>query len=852
MWFLLRGVTLPYFKKHWVITLLTLAGVTLGVGTYIAIELSSASLRVSLRRTVDQIAGKAQLEVTAGEQGVPDAILDQVRAVPGVAAAQPIVEAVVRAEGDAESSVMVLGVDFLGDRSIRDWDFTDADVLDDPLVFLAQPDSICLTKEFAARKHLAIDDTIKLETNQGWKKFTVRGLVEPQGPATAFGGNVAVMDLFAAQYVFGRGRLIDRIDVLLDPEVPLDTGRERIVAALGPGYVADTPARRGAEMETLLSGFSRSLTLGSWQALFIAVFLIFNVFAVAAARRRREIGILRSLGVARGTILRLFLAEGALLGAAGAAIGIAAGVLLGQGVTRFIARITEMAYGLSHAEPRLVVDARVIVTGAAMGLVSAVVAAFFPALSAARLAPVEALAKGRFQGGGQDIGRARVLAGVAFGIAAALVTATIARKEFHGAVLGLGLINVAALLFAPSLIAPLVRFLRPLMERAWGAEGRIATDSLLQAPRRTSATVLALMVSLAFVLSLAGIIHAFRASYTVWMDGVLNADFYVSASDRFFAKSYRLPAEFESILSGIPGVRWVEPFRGIHLEYRGRRPMLATLPLARTFKRTHFPIAAGSRAELEARVPRGEGIAVSDNFSRIFDVPLGGSVTLDTPSGPLTLPVVAVVQDYSSDQGTIWMDRGVYLAHWHDPGPDTIDILLEPGQDPKTMADRVRAALASKTDRLFVLTATEMKANIHKLLDQFFAISYIQLVIALAVAVLGITNTLVISVAERRRELGILKALGTERRQVALLIVLEALGIAAVGSLLGYALGSFLIRYCIETVSATNAGWVLPYVFPVGTAALLAPLLVVVTVVAALYPARIALGVSPAEALEFE
>jgi putative ABC transport system permease protein len=150
------------------------------------------------------------------------------------------------------------------------------------------------------------------------------------------------------------------------------------------------------------------------------------------------------------------------------------------------------------------------------------------------------------------------------------------------------------------------------------------------------------------------------------------------------------------------------------------------------------------------------------------------------------------------------------------------------------------------------MTASEMKENIHKLLDQFFALSYIQLVIALFVAVLGITNTLVISVAERRRELGILKALGTERRQVASLIVLEALGISIVGSVIGYALGTYLIRYASDSIGAANTGWTLPYAFPWGIALALFPLLIVVTIVAALYPAKLALSVSPAEALEFE
>jgi putative ABC transport system permease protein len=243
---------------------------------------------------------------------------------------------------------------------------------------------------------------------------------------------------------------------------------------------------------------------------------------------------------------------------------------------------------------------------------------------------------------------------------------------------------------------------------------------------------------------------------------------------------------------------------------------------------------------------------VSDNFARLFKKKLGDPVTLDTPSGPLTIPIAAIVMDYSSDQGTIWMDRSVYLEHWKDVGVDTIDILLAPGADRAAIAQAIRSRLAGKTDRLFVMTASEMKHNIHELLDQFFALSYIQLVIALFVAVLGIANTLVISVAERRRELGILKALGTERRQVAALIVLEALGISIVGSVVGYALGTYLIRYASDAISAANTGWTLPYTFPWGIASGLAPLLVVVTVLAALYPAKLALSVSPAEALEFE
>jgi len=853
MVFLLRGISWPYFKKHWVITALTAAGVALGVGVYVAIQLSATSLKVSMRQTVDRIAGKTQLEVMAGEAGLPEETLEIVRAQPGVAAAQPVVEAVVKPEGLGESSLMVLGIDFLGDRSLRDWDFGDgSEVLDDPLIFLAQPDSICLTEEFAARHHLGREGRITLETGHGLKPFTIRGLIRPEGPATAFGGNVALMDLYSAQYAFSRGKRFDRVDVMLAPGAPLEAARKRLEAALGAGYTVEPPSQRGAQMEVLVENFAAMMSLSCWQAIFIAVFLIFNVFAVAATRRRREIGILRSLGVTRGQVMGLFLAEGAIVGLAGTAAGICLGLAMAGAVCRFMIGLTEVAYGTTHTAPVLVIRSLVLVVGVVLGLVTAVAAAFFPARAAARLQPVEALAKGRFQRFSEGSSRSRLILGAACALAALLAASSIASRGMPGTIATLIVINMAALLLAPSLIGPLLKVLRPAWTSVFGVEGRVATDSLIQAPRRTSATVLALMVAISFVIALGGMVSSYRRSYGIWLNGVLNADFYLMASDRFFSKAYHIPPDFQQEVESVPGVRWAEPFRGIHVEYQGRRPLLASLPLARTYRRLDPPIIAGDKKGWMDRGTRGEAFCVSDNFSRLFKVRIGDTLSLPSPTGPVRLPVLAVVRDYSSDQGTIWVDRSVYVSRWKDEGIDTLDIMLEKGVDQRQVAAAIRQRLAGKTNRLFIMTNKEFKKVISRILDQFFSLSYIQLAIALLVAVLGVANTLVISVSERRRELGILKALGTQRRQVIRLIIVEALGIVVCGGVLGYLLGSYLIEFSVESLSEMFSGWTLPYAFPWGIAAGLWPLLALVTVVAALYPARLALAVSPAEALEFE
>jgi putative ABC transport system permease protein len=161
-------------------------------------------LRESLRETIDQVAGKAVLQVTAGGAGIPEAVLDEVRSIPGIRAAVPIIEEVVRTTDTSQGNILILGVDMAGDQSMRDYEMeASEDAVSDPLTFLAQPDSIILSKEFASRNGLSEGSRMNLVTSLGARAFTVRGIMTPKGMAKAFGGNVGVMDIYSAQFFFG-------------------------------------------------------------------------------------------------------------------------------------------------------------------------------------------------------------------------------------------------------------------------------------------------------------------------------------------------------------------------------------------------------------------------------------------------------------------------------------------------------------------------------------------------------------------------------------------------------------------------------------------------------------------------
>ena len=221
---LLRLITWPYVRKHTLRMLLTLAGIVLGVAAMLGMHSANQSVLGSFQRTVDRIAGATQLQVAAGDTGFDEEILERVQSTPEVRVAVPAIEAVVDTRLKGQGNLLILGVDMTGDRSLRDYDLESGEeaVIDDPLVFLAQPDSIMITREFAARNGLTIGARIPLSTMEGEKQFTVRGIMKTGGMTQAFGGNLAVMDIYAAQKVFGRGRKFDRIDLAVKEGVTLE------------------------------------------------------------------------------------------------------------------------------------------------------------------------------------------------------------------------------------------------------------------------------------------------------------------------------------------------------------------------------------------------------------------------------------------------------------------------------------------------------------------------------------------------------------------------------------------------------------------------------------------------------
>jgi putative ABC transport system permease protein len=858
---LLRYISLKRLALHKTQAIIAACGICLGVATMVSIDLVNRSVLNSFQDSIDRLTGRAALQITGAEAGFPETMLERVQKVPGVEYAVPLIQTNASLVGGSERPLLILGVDVLQDNQVRDYSITDdsADI-PDPLLFLARPDSILLTRALAEREGIKIDQDIRLQTVAGIKTFTVRGLLNPEGPARVAGGDVAVMDVYAAQLAFGKEGLIDSIDVSFRPGVTLDTMEQRIRAALPKGYYVDTPAGRTRQVEIMLSRFSRSMSVISFMAMFVGMYLIYNAVSISVVQRRKEIGILRALGTLRGQIVGLFLGETALIAAFASLLGVGLGVVFAKGAVGLVARSVTEIYvktsvtGLSFAWSELFRDV-------ALGLAASLLAALVPALTSARITPISAIRALPYSGDGLLANKgiewfAALLVSVALLLLIAYRVAAPASFIKGGATIGCAAV---LLLLGVSLATPfLLRKLMPLFHR-WvaarsGAVNRLAGLNIERNVGRNAVAASAIFFSIALFVSSANMVHSLRQSMITYIDSIIRADLLLSSGHPLAtggSPTVPMPMSMLAEIDKVPGVLSAEPFRKGYIDYDGRRVLLEIFDVA--LRLTYCPglIAQGSREDMRRLMPNRDNVVVNEGFAARYGLKPGDTLLLPTPAGPVRFGVAAVVVSYTSDSGSIWMDIHTYQRHWQDRVADMFEVRMAPGFTINGVRDAILARFGRER-KLFVLPAREFKEEVFKMIDRSFVVTNAVNTITLVIAAFGIVVTLLASVLERTREIGILRSIGMQRRQIAGIVLVESALLGAVGGVLGSATGILIGWISFEGFFRQEYGASMSYHIHYAAIAGAVLLAVAVAALAGLYPARRAARTNIVEALSYE
>jgi len=335
------------------------------------------------------------------------------------------------------------------------------------------------------------------------------------------------------------------------------------------------------------------------------------------------------------------------------------------------------------------------------------------------------------------------------------------------------------------------------------------------------------------------------------MTTALSPDLFVLPSQNVVVRTIRFPATMAPELTGIPGVERVQMVRDARIVFRGTPTMVVAVEMESIAQTSRREPVAGNADEMYRLTSQGRGLMVSDNLARLQHLTLGETLEIAAPNGVIRLPIVGIVVDYSDQQGTILMDRSVFIRYWHDDSVNIFRLYLQPGAQVPEVTRRILTQFEGRR-QVFVLTNAELKGYILKITDQWFSLTAVQFAVAVLVAILGIVNTLTVSITDRRRELGVLRAVGALHGQVRRTVWMEALSIGTLGLVLGFALGAVNLYYTLQVVEHDVAGMRLDYSFPFRIAAVLVPTMLTAAFIAAIWPAESAVHGSLVEALEYE
>jgi putative ABC transport system permease protein len=646
-----------------------------------------------------------------------------------------------------------------------------------------------------------VGDDVTVVTQFGAKEYTLVGTIL-FGTAESQAGAVAVeLTMAEAQRIAGIGDQVQVISVGADEGVSQEQVKAAIAEVLPDGPEVLTGEEAAAQIsDQVQSGFAffqQALTIFGAIALLVGVFVISNTFAILVAQRTRQLALLRAVGASRRQVLTSVMAEAVLVGLIAAALGLLAGV----GLAKLVTSILD-AGGADLPTTNLIVRPGTVVTALVIGLVVTVLAAFVPAIRATRVPPLAALRDVAVDRSGASkprvvFGIVVVLAGVLF--LSAAWTSDGDTDAIPTVGLGALLLIVGAIVVGPVLASPTIRLLGTFLPRLKGITGKLATENAARSPKRTSATASALIIGVALVAFITVFAASAKTSITSEVERGFAGDFVVQ-SDAGFGPPSGFPASVAEAVAGVEGVETTVPagFVGAEVVYPDGETgtqALATLDPASALEVFEPRMESGSLYDLE-----DGGVIVDINIAEDHDIELGDTLAITVLGGG---QVELEAQAFSDDLvvlGPLTMTRATYASI----SPEVLDMqvfgTIADDADLDSVIADVEEAI-SATPAMKVLDRDGFAGDLTAQITSFVTVIYALLLLSIIIALIGIANTLSLSINERIRELGLLRAVGMDRRQMRSVIRWEAVLISVLGAMVGIALGLLLSWALVTSLS---------------------------------------------------
>jgi putative ABC transport system permease protein len=768
--------------------LVAVLAIALGVALGYAIQLINRSAIGEFTHALQTFAGQADLTVRGPRAGFDEALYPRIAELPEVAAASPMVEVQATVVGE-QDPLRIVGIDIFRAAQVQPLLLPEGrqrlDVLRDDTVFLSGAAS-----EWLGAK---IGSSITLQVGLQAVKLRAAGSLPPGATRARLG----VMDIGAAQWRLGRLGQLTRIDVKLRPGVSVEAGQAALQPLLPAGLVVERPEAGVRTTTNMTRAYRVNLNVLALVALFTGGLLVFSTQALSVVRRRAQLALLRVVGVTRRGLVGLLLLEGALVGVAGAIVGLLLGYVIAALVLQFVG--ADLGAGQFRG---LVATPRVEPVGLAifflLGVAAAVLGSLFPALEAARSAPARALKAG-------DDVRVFARLGAAWpGVTVVLVGGCltqlppVAELPLFGYV-AIALLLVGTIMLMPRAMTLLLRLLPPLGPPPVA----LAQAQLVNAPGPATTSLAAIVAAVSLTVSMAIMVASFRQSVEHWLDQVLPADLYVRAGG--LGDTVYLSPQDQQRIRALPGVQRAQFLRTQQVVLDPARAPITVI--VRDIDPTHpgdvLPLVGDTAAVSGSAAPAAW---ISEPLVDVFGKRVGQVIELPLGGKLVRFTVAGVWRDYARQNGAVVIERDAYVRATGDRTVTDAGLWLQPGTDVRALGERLRATMPGG-ERLDIAQPAEIRALSLRIFDRSFAATYALEAAAIVIGLFGLSSSLASRVLARRRELGMLRHLGMTRGQVTAMLTAEGVLTSCVGLVVGLALGWAISLVLIHVVNRQSFHW---------------------------------------------
>ncbi len=844
-------VTLKGLLSHKIRFGLTSLAVVVGVAFVVGSMVLTDSIRTQFNSLLEEINEGVELTVRGEQQfeeqqfggtsiPIPASLLDEVNATPGVAEAAGTVTGwpalLVGSDGEpVEPTGPPLGVNWIESETVSSLNILEGRPPGDG-------DEVALDESLADDGGVSVGDEVQIQTPRGPKTYALVGIFS-FGENNALGGaTLAAFTTAETQALFNLEDEFQTIDISLDEGADLAQVKGEIASFLPEGVeivnTEEAVEEQQDQLGSIIDIFGNVLLGFAAVTLFVSAFLIVNTFTIVIGQRVRELALLRAVGATGTQVALSVLGEAVVIGILSALIGFGLGILTALGLNAIL-----NAGGFGSGETELAITASPFLAALTVGVVVTVLSATIPAWRSTRIPPVAAMRDG-FELHGLSI-RTRATIGAAMAALGAVLMGWALFGGARGMQLVGGLASGAVLVFlgvafmSPLFATPMARVVGAPFARLFRVTGRLARGNAARSPRRTASSASALMIGLALVSMAMVAGHSIKESFAKTLGSSITADWYVSGGVGGFMP---FSPEAAAAMSELPELSAVTGGRFASMRVADKTRQVSAVDYAVINDLFELDIQEG---QIGAGVT---GVMLQGDPAEDLGVRVGDTVTATfQATGEVELPVVAIYED-SSVLGNWIIDLDTYGENFTEAVDFWVGAKTADGIDPAAARSAIEEALADYPE-LEVQDREEFQESQEGQLDQLLLIINVFLFLAIVIAFIGIMNTLALSVFERTRELGLLRAVGESRGQVWGMITMEAIIVAVFGALLGVAVG---VVFGLAIATALPEDFVNTVAVPIGELVLVVMLAAALGVVAAIYPAWKASRLDVLEAITYE